>query len=130
MTIVTVAAVGVAAVFLASQLKGMKGEYGFFLSAAAGMFIFFYGIQKLEGILEVVKRIQEEIRLNPVYFSTLMKMVGITYIGEFASGICKDSGYGFLGSQIEIFGKLSILAVSAPVVLALLSTLEQFLAAV
>ena len=124
---IPVAAVGMAAVFLALQLKGMKGEYSFFLSVAAGMFIFFFGIQKLEGILDVIKKIQEEIRLNPVYFSTLMKMVGITYIGEFASGICKDSGYGFLGSQIELFGKLSILAVSVPVVLALLDTLERFL---
>ncbi len=127
MTIITVAAVGITAVFLASQLKGMKGEYSFFLSAAAGMFVFFFGMQKLEGILTVIKKIQEEIQLNPVYFSTLMKMVGITYIGEFATGICKDSGHSFLGSQIEIFGKLSILAVSVPVVLALLNTLETFL---
>lgn len=128
MSVVTVAAVGIAAVLLASQLKGMKGEYGFFLSAAAGLFIFFYGIQKLESILKVVKEIQESIHLNHVYFVTLMKMVGITYIGEFASGICKDNGCSFLGSQIEIFGKLSILAVSAPVVLALLNTLERFMA--
>ncbi len=128
MSVVTAAAVGIAAVLLASQLKGMKGEYGFFLSAAAGLFIFFYGIQKLEAILKVVKEVQQAIRLNNVYFVTLMKMVGITYIGEFASGICRDNGCSFLGSQIEIFGKLSILAVSAPVVLALLNTLERFMA--
>lgn len=128
MSIIAVAAVGVIAVFLAVQLKGMKGEYGFYLSAAAGLFILFYGIRKLEGILTVINEIREAIRLNQVYFITLMKLVGITYIGEFASGICRDNGYGFLGNQIEIFGKLSILAVSAPVVLALLNTLEQFMA--
>ena len=127
MSIVTIAAVGTAAVLLASLMKGVKAEYGFFLAAAAGMFIF-YGIQKLDSIIHVIGQIQEAIRLDNVYFATLMKMVGITYIGEFASGICKDSGCSFLGSQIEIFGKLSILAVSAPVVLALLQTLESFLA--
>ena len=128
MSIVMIAAVGTAAVLLASFMKGVKAEYGFFLAAAAGMFIFFYGIQKLDSIIHVIGQIQEAIRLDNVYFATLMKMVGITYIGEFASGICKDSGCSFLGSQIEIFGKLSILAVSAPVVLALLQTLESFLA--
>ncbi len=51
-------------------------------------------------------------------------MTGITYIAEFSSGICKDAGYGALGTQIEIFGKLSILAVSLPVILALLDTLQ------
>lgn len=129
MSIITVAAVGTAAVLLASLMKGVRGEYGFFLAVGAGLFIFFYGVQKLDGIIQVIKEIQAAIHLDNVYFVTLMKMVGITYIGEFASGICKDSGCSFLGSQIEIFGKLSILAVSAPVVLALLQTLETFLAA-
>ena len=87
MSIVTIAAVGTAAVLLASLMKGVKAEYGFFLAAAAGMFIFFYGIQKLDSIIHVIGQIQEAIRLDNVYFATLMKMVGITYIGEFASGI-------------------------------------------
>ena len=54
-------------------------------------------------------------------------MIGITYVAEFASGICKDSGYGSLGNQIEIFGKLSILGISMPILLALFGTLETFL---
>ena len=54
-------------------------------------------------------------------------MVGITYVAEFASGICKDAGYGSLGNQIEIFGKLSILGISMPILLALFGTLETFL---
>ena len=54
-------------------------------------------------------------------------MTGISYVAEFSSGICRDAGYGAIGKQIEIFGKLSILAVSMPIVLALLETLERFL---
>ena len=63
-----------------------------------------------------------------MYLSALLKMAGITYIAEFASGICKDAGFGSLGIQIEIFAKLSILAVSMPILLALLETVKQFLA--
>ena len=59
--------------------------------------------------------------------TTLMKMVGITYVAEFTSGICKDAGFGALGGQIEIFVKLSILAISTPILLALLETLQVFL---
>ena len=127
MSIIAVAAVGVIAVFLAVQLKGMKGEYGFYLSAAAGLFILFYGIRKLEGILTVINEIREAIRLNQVYFITLMKLVGITYIGEFASGICRDNGYGFLGNQIEIFGKLAVMLLSLPILMTLLNTIREFL---
>ncbi|WP_333649056.1 stage III sporulation protein AD [Lacrimispora sp.] len=126
MTVITIAAVGIAAVLLAVSLKGVKGEYGTYLIIAAGFFIFFYGMGKLTAILDTMKEIQSYIKINSVYLSTLLKMVGITYIAEFASGICKDAGYGAVGTQIEIFGKLSVLAVSMPILLALIETLQKF----
>ena len=128
MTTAAAAALGIVAVLLAVQVKGLKGEYGTYLSAAAGAVIFSYGLLKLETILEAARKIQEYINVNPVYLTVLVKMIGIAYIAEFASGICKDAGYSSIGAQIEIFGKLSILAVSMPVVLALLETMEGFLA--
>lgn len=127
MTIVTIGIVGITAVLLAVQMKGMKGEYGTYLAAAAGCFIFFYGVGKMSTVFDALRQVQEMIRINRVYLTTLLKMTGITYIAEFASGICKDAGYGAIGNQIEIFGKLSILALSMPVVLALMETLERFL---
>lgn len=127
MTVVSIAVVGIVAVLLAVSLKGMKGEYGTFLVLAAGFFIFFYGVGKLSSILDTMKEIQSYIKINSVYLSTLVKMIGITYIAEFASGICKDAGYGAVGTQIEIFGKLSVLAVSMPILLALIETLQVFL---
>ena len=30
-------------------------------------------------------------------------MIGLTYIGQFSSSLCKDAGYGAIASQIEIF---------------------------
>ena len=128
MTVITVAVAGIVAVMLAVQLKGVKGEYSTYLAAAAGCFIFFYGMARLETILDSIRRIQEMVRLNRVYLTTLLKITGVTYIAEFASGICKDAGYGSIANQIEIFGKLSILAMSMPIVLALLEALQGLLA--
>lgn len=61
------------------------------------------------------------------YVSTLIRMVGITYIGQFASGICKDAGYGTTAAQIELFCKLSVMILSMPVLLALLETIQDFM---
>lgn len=127
MTVVTIAITGIVAVLLAVSLKGMKGEYGTYLVMAAGFFIFFYGMGKLTTILDTMKEIQTYIKINSIYLTTLIKMIGITYIAEFAAGICKDAGYGAVGTQIEIFGKLSVLAVSMPILLALIETLQVFL---
>jgi stage III sporulation protein AD len=101
-------------------------EYGTYVVMAAGLLIFFYGMGKLTSILDTMKEIQNYIKINNIYLSTLIKMIGITYIAEFAAGICKDAGYGAIGTQIEIFGKLSVLAVSMPILLALIETLQTF----
>ena len=126
MSVLTIGILGIAGALLAVELKGLKGEYGIYLVAAVGLVIFFYGVTKLK--IETIRQVQSYIRLNRMYLEVLLKMIGITYIAEFSSGICKDAGYGSLGSQIEIFGKLSVLAVSMPILLALLDTVQQFLA--
>ncbi len=127
MTVISIAVIGIAAALLAAQLKAVKGEYGVCLAMAAGLVICLYSASKLETVTETLAKVQSCIRISSVYLDTLLKMVGIACIAEFASGICKDAGYGSLGSQIEIFGKLSILAVSMPVLLALLETVRGFL---
>lgn len=127
MTVVSIAVIGLTAVVLAVQLKAVKGEYGTYMVLGAGLVIFFYALSKIETVLDVLKRVQSLIWIDGMYLEVLMKMIGITYIAEFASGICKDAGFGSLGGQIEMFGKLSMLAVSMPVLLALLETIKVFM---
>ncbi len=127
MSIIQAAVFGIVAMALAVQLKSIRSEYSVYLILGAGLFIAFLGISRLEVILETAKTIGSYVKIQNVYLGTLLKMVGITYIAEFASGLCKDAGYSALGIQIEMFGKLSILAISAPVLLALLETLQKFM---
>lgn len=126
MTVVTMATAGLVAVLLAVQLKSVKNEYGIYLVMAAGLFMFLHGLGKMGVILDTLREIRAKIPVSQTYLDTLLKMVGITYVAEFSSGICKDAGYGAVGTQIEMFGKLSILAVSMPVFLALMETLQKF----
>lgn len=82
---------------------------------------------KLEVFIRAVEQIQSFLTLDTEYIAIMLKMVGITYIAQFSSGICKDAGYQAIAAQIEIFGKLAILVVGMPVLLALLETIQEFL---
>ena len=55
-------------------------------------------------------------------------MIGITYIGQFSAGICKDAGHQATAAQIELFCRLSVLVQSVPILLALLETIQEFMA--
>ncbi|WP_417894620.1 SpoIIIAC/SpoIIIAD family protein, partial [Bacillus safensis] len=46
---------------------------------------------------------------------------------EFATDICRESGYQAIAGQIEIFAKLSILLISMPVLMGFIETLGAFL---
>lgn len=127
MGILTVAGIGIVTVLIAGQLKVLKSEYSLYLSVAVMLLIFFYSAGRLGGILSVMEQIQTYFPVNEIYVRTLLKIVGVSYIAEFASHVCRDAGYGAVGSLIEIFGKLTVLAVSMPILTALLETLNDFL---
>ena len=127
MTMIQAAVTGILAVVLAVQIKTLRPEYSSYLILAVGVLIAGLGASRLDVILETMKTIGSYIHIQNVYLGMLLKMVGIAYIAEFASGICKDAGFSSLGMQVEMFGKLSIMVMSAPVLLALLETLQRFM---
>lgn len=127
MSVMQVGIIGVAGAVLAVQMKGGKAEYGIYVSMAAGMLLFAFIVDRLEIFVDTVEQISSYIDMDAGYLSVLLKMIGITYIAEFSSGICKDAGYQTIAGQIEIFAKLTILALGMPVLLALLETIREFL---
>ena len=127
MEVVRIVMLGMTGVLLGLFLMGTKPEYSIYISLAAGILIFFYMTEKLSYLFSSVLKIQEYLPLDTEYLTTLLKIIGITYIGQFSSGICKDAGYGAIGGQIEIFTKLYIMVLSMPVLLALMETIHSVL---
>lgn len=126
---VQIALVGMTVVLLAIIFKNNKSEYAIYVSLAGCLLIFFMGVGKLEIIINTIKKIQTYINLNESYIVILIKIIGITYIAEFAANICKDFGHTAIANQIELVGKLTILATGMPILLALLDTINEFLKA-
>ena len=87
MNVIQVAVIGVIGALLALQLKGGKTEYGIYMSVAAGIFLFACIIDRLEIFIRTVEQIGSYINLDAGYLGTMLKMVGITYIAEFSSGM-------------------------------------------
>ena len=127
MGIIQIGAIGVLGAILAIQFKSGKSEYGVYISIALSLLIFFSIVGRLETIVQIIRGIGEKIQIKSTYIIALLKMLGVTYVAEFSSAICKDAGYQTIAQQIEIFSKLTILALSMPILLALLETIQAFL---
>ena len=127
MNSIQIALFGVVGTLLALQFKSGKSEYGIYVSLAVSLFLFLCMLSRLEIFVRTVKKIADYIKLDAGQMSILLKMAGVTYVAEFASGICKDAGYQNIAVQIEIFTKLTILGMGMPVLLALLELIGDFL---
>ena len=125
---IKVALLGIAAVFLALIFKNNKPEYGTGISLAACILILLLGLNKLELIVAGIEKMQSYFAFGESYIQLLLKIVGITYVAELASELCRDAGYTVVANQMEMVGKLTILTMSMPVLLSLLDTLHEFLA--
>ncbi len=124
---ITASVIVVAIVFLVLLLKPIKGEYAMLVILAGGILILRYGVEQMQQILETVETLKGYMPYVSDYLGMFVKMIGITYLCEFTAGLCRDSGCQSLGGQIEILGKLSILAISTPVLIALFETIERLL---
>ena len=127
MSMIQIGAIGVIGALLSIQLKSGKSEYGVYMSVAISILIFACIVDRLELFVKAVAQVNQYIKIDTSYIATMLKMVGITYIAEFSSSVCKDAGYQTIAVQIEIFSKLTILALGMPVLLALLETIREFL---
>ena len=127
LSMIQVGALGVAGALLAIQFKNGEAEYGIYISIALSILIFFVILSPLKIIITAIQTISNYIRMDSAYIETLLKMLGITYIAEFSSNRCKDAGYQTIAGQIEMFGKLLILALGTPILLTLLDTIKGFL---
>ena len=128
MDILKISVLGAAGVLLGILLKDRAPEYVSLVTMGIGLVILGLAVGKLEYLFGTLRQLGNSLPVTQEYLTTLLKMIGITYIGQFSSGICRDAGYSSTGAQIELFCRLSVMVLSMPVLLALLDTIQGFLA--
>lgn len=127
MDIVKISLLGIGGVLLGIFMKQTKPEYANMVIFGVGITILSLAAGKIAYLFDAVAMIREQLPMDSSYLTVLIKMVGITYIGQFSAAICKDAGYQTIGVQIELFCKLSIMVLSIPILRALLETIQELL---
>lgn len=128
MSMLRVGCLGIAGVLFALFLKEMKSPLAALLSLGTCILIAYFGLCRLDAVVDTIQRMEQYLTLKTAWFQILLKITGITYLADFSANLCRDAGYSAIAGQIEVFGKISILSISAPVILALIETVHSFLA--
>ena len=127
MEVIKLSLFGIMGVLLAIQFKGIKSEFNFYIGVGVALLIFFYAVNSLTALISELGVLQKYLKGGESYLGTLLKIVGITYICEFSSGICKDAGFSSVAGQIEVLGKLAVMFAGLPILLAVLEQIQGFM---
>lgn len=115
--------IGIVAVFAVLLLRVGKPEFAMAVSLAACVLILLFAGGTLTTVIGDLKKLFSYVTLPEGYLKLLFKVLGVAYLAEFGSALCKDAGQSAISGQIELVGKLAILAISMPVVTALFETI-------
>lgn len=94
-------------------------EYAVLLSALVGVVILLRLIGRLTELIQVFIYLAQKARVQPDYLATIFKVLGVAYLSGFGAQICKDAGESALGLRLELAGKIIILFMAVPVMVAI-----------
>lgn len=106
--------------------EGYTG-YAVLLSTVVGILVFLFVVNHLRTVLTALADLTAGAQVNFLFLDTLLKVVGIAYIAEFGSQVCKDANEEMVASKIEFAGKILILLLAVPIILLVLESIINFL---
>ena len=118
---------GITGVLVGIQFKSGKQEYGIYTGICVSLLILFQALGYLKEMKTSFHALGGMLEGSGAYLGILLKITGITYLGEFGAGICRDAGYQAVAVQIELFARVMVLLTGMPVLLALADRISGFM---
>lgn len=127
MEIAQVVGFGVIAAVIIIFIRQSRPDIAQLLSIAVGVVIVIYLLGYLNLIVTIITDLALEAEINTVFLRTLLRVIGVAYIAEFGAQVCRDAGEGSIAMKIEFAGKLIILVMAIPILIAVLEGIVNFI---
>ncbi len=127
MEILQVVAVGFVATTLLVIIRQQRPELAVLLSIAVGTLIFLFVLGQLATVLRALEELAARAGLDRFYLTTVLKIIGVAYLAEFGAQVCRDAGEGAVAAKVELAGKVLILVLAVPVIVAVLEFMLRLL---
>jgi len=108
-------------------LRQQKPVMAVVLSIAFCIIMFIFLVGKMTSILSVMEELTRRAEINYFFFTTLLKILGVAYLGEFAAAICQDAGESAVAKKVEFAAKIIIAVLALPIMVAILESLMELM---
>lgn len=102
-------------------LQSVNKEIAVLAGVAGGILVVFLSFGYLKEIFSVLSDIVALSGIDGELYRLIFKIVAVAYLVEFAAGIIEDFGMRSLASKLVFGGKVIILGMALPIIVALLN---------
>ncbi len=113
-------AIALCGTILTVVLQKEMPQLSMLTALVTGILIFLRICIPLEEVIRLLRETAERAGVSEGYFSVILKVIGIAYLSQFTAQLCLDAGERAIAAKVEMAGKVLIMAVSAPILVALL----------
>ena len=127
MNIIQIIEISLIVTMLMLVLKKERPEIAVQISLLLSVIIFLIMLDKIQVVLILFRDMAERANMNYMYLQTILKIIGIAYIAEFGSQVCRDAGEGAVANKIEFAAKILIMVMAVPIIALVLDTIVRLL---
>lgn len=115
------------ALFLFVLFKGKRDDIALQITLVVGVIIFMFMLSKVSSVIQFLESIAVKANIDTIYLNTVIKIIGIAYIASFCSEVCKDAGANSIAAKVEFSGKILILVLAIPILMAVLEAILKIM---
>lgn len=123
MDIIKIAFFSITALIFIILIQQSRKDLALIISLFVGVSIFVFVFNKFNAIILFLQDVALKANINTVYLNIVLKILAISYIASFCSEICKDAGANNIASKVEFGGKILILFLAIPILMAVLQSI-------
>ena len=123
MEIIKIAFFALIELFFIIIVQQSRKDLAVIISLFVGVSIFVFIFGKFNAIILFLQDMALKANINTVYLNIVLKILAISYIASFCSEICKDAGSNNIASKVEFGGKILILFLAVPILMAVLQSI-------
>lgn len=117
-------AIGFIGTIMVVTVKNVKPEYSIFIALATGAIIIIALSNKILDVVNTFTQIADKSGLPAGVFNSILRIIGIGYITEYASSICQDNDCSSIAKKIEFAGKVTIFVMALPIITSIIDIIS------
>lgn len=127
MLIYRVIGLGITGAVLSLLIKQYRPEIAMAIPILTAAAILAMCSPYLNAVVTAFTDIADRAGIELVHMKTVIKIIGVAYICQFASDICSDAGERAIAGKIELGGRIVIITLSMPIIYNMLELVSNII---